>query len=148
VFSKGGFIEETPVSGVDKKNLRRDFRDLPIIFAFFSWWLFAVPSTIINSSISTVKKLFAFFSVDLLARTLIEPWKRDEIDTTNMALDGKIRVLIMNLISRLVGFVVRAATISIGLGAIAATAVAGIILALGAILLPAIAVCLIILSIY
>ncbi len=107
-----------------------------------------MPSTIINSSISTVKKLFAFFSVDLLARTLIEPWKRDEIDTTNMALDGKIRVLIMNLISRLVGFVVRAATISIGLGAIAATAVAGIILALGAILLPAIAVCLIILSIY
>lgn len=112
---EGGFIEATAQAETQQVASKKDFRDHSLLIGLISWWFSYVPSRIIYISQKTVSKLFDYFSIDLLAKTLFLPWKRDEIDTTNMALDDKLRVALMNLISRLVGAVVRSGTIIFGL---------------------------------
>ena len=80
--------------------------------------------------------MFLYFSVDLLLKTLFLPWKRDEIDTSNLSLDLKFRVWIMNLVSRLIGATVRMAVILIGLASIAVIFIAALVAIAGFILLP------------
>ncbi len=141
-LSQGGEIEgRTP-----QATIRKDFRDYPIVFGFILWWLYEIPHLIIVTSLKTGRKLFSFFSVDLLFRTLFLPWKRDEVDTTNMALDDKLRVYLMNLVSRLVGAVVRSFTILIGLLAISLTYILGVVSLVGFLGLPILGVLIIILS--
>ena len=123
---------------------KKDYREYPEVVAFFAWWLVFIPRRIVTISLRMVKKTFNFFSIDLLFKTLLQPWKRDEIDTTNMALDDKARVWMMNLVSRLVGATVRGGTIVIGLSAIGAIIVAAILALVGIITLPVIIVWLII----
>lgn len=94
----------------------------------------------------TIRKFFDFFSIDLLAKTLFLPWKRDEIDTSNMALEDKFRVWIMNLVSRLVGLVVRLITITLGLSTIALTALSGVLVTVAFMVLPLIGVGLVVIA--
>lgn len=75
-----------------------------------------------------------------MLKTLFYPWKKDEMDTTNMALDDKIKVFGMNIVSRFVGAIVRSITIFCGLGAIASGFMAGSLASLAFILLPAISI--------
>lgn len=77
-------------------------------------------------------------------RTLFDYWKKDEINTTNMALDDKIRVLMMNLVSRFVGAAVRSITIMVGLVIISGTILLTTLALCGFILLPFISIFLII----
>jgi len=124
----------------------RDFRDLPLVAAFFVWWLAITPKKIMVICGRTIKKFFDFFSIDLLAKTLFLPWKRDEIDTSNMALQDKFRVWIMNLVSRLVGLVVRLITISLGFATITLTAISGVLVSIVFMLLPLLGVGLIVIA--
>jgi len=119
---------------------------LPIFIGFISWWFIYTPKKILEISIKVIKKTFNFFSIDLLFKTLLLPWKRDEVDTTNMSLDDRVRVIMMNLVSRVVGATVRGGTIAVGLGAILATIIATILALIGFISLPAIALYLIVIS--
>ena len=80
----------------------------------------------------------------MLLKTLFDPWKKDEIDTTNMAMDDIIKVWFMNLISRVVGASVRSITIMVGLGAIAGVFIGSVLFFIGFILLPVLVVFLII----
>lgn len=115
---------------------------------FFIWWFDYVPSRIVYVAEKTIAKVFSFFSIDLLAKTLFLPWKRDEIDTSNLALDDKLRVLVMNLVSRLVGAIVRFFTIIIGLAAIALVIILATASLLVFILSPVGAVGLILISVF
>ena len=117
-----------------------------MVVAFFWWWLKETPQKIVKISFLTVKKLFAFFSIDLLLKTLLEPWKRDEIDTTNLSLQDKLRVYLMNLVSRLVGATVRSGVIAFGLFSILAVFTLGIAAAVAFTFLPVICVILIIIA--
>ena len=63
-----------------------------------------------------------------------------------MSLDDRVRVIMMNLVSRVVGATVRGGTIAVGLGAILATIIATILALIGFISLPAIALYLIVIS--
>lgn len=65
-----------------------------------------------------IVKLYDFFSITLLFNTLTQPWKKDEIDASNLPFDEKIRIWMMNLISIFIGFTVRSITILIGFTAI------------------------------
>lgn len=107
-----------------------------------------MPSRILYITDKTVAKLYSFFSIDLLLKTLFLPWKRDEIDTSNMALDDKLRVLLMNLVSRLVGAVVRLGTVIIGISAIAGAGILGFVSLLVFILSPILAAILIVAGIF
>ncbi len=91
-----------------------------------------------------INKIFNYFSIDLLLKTLFLPWKRDEIDTSNLSLDLKFRVWIMNLVSRLVGATVRIIVVLIGLMAIIITSVLWILLTVSFLLLPLISLYLLI----
>jgi len=137
LLDKGGMIEE--VVAVQKK----DFRDQSVVFAFFSWWLVFVPSKIIYVSKKLLKKTYDFFSIDLLFRTILLPWKRDELDTTNMSLDQKLQVMIMNIVSRFVGAAVRGGTILIGFLIMVAIISAAIIGTIGFFLIPVIIIAMI-----
>ncbi len=103
-----------------------------------------MPSRILYVASKTVTKLFNYFSIDLLLKTLFLPWKRDEVDTTNMSLDDRLRVMLMNLISRLVGAVVRTGTIVVGILLIIATVLVAFIALVLFIFSPLLALALII----
>jgi hypothetical protein len=93
---------------------KTSFREYPILVGFFYWWLKEAPTKIFQTAKSVIFYYYKFFSIPILFKTLFDPWKKDEIDITNMALDDIIRVKFMNLISRLVGAVVRSMTIAVG----------------------------------
>lgn len=123
---------------------RSDFREMPIFLAFFYWWFSVVPKKIIYIGSKSLKRAFEFFSISLLLKSLFSPWKRDETDTSNMSLDDRLRVLMMNVVSRLVGAVVRLGTIFVGLIIIIATFLATLLGVLIFIFIPVIAAYLII----
>lgn len=123
---------------------QNSFREYPIIVGFFYWWFKVAPGQIYSVSMQMVIYFYKYFSIPILFKTLFDPWKKDEIDTTNMALDDIIKVKFMNLISRLVGAVVRSMTIAIGLALVLSVLILAFCFLLGFILLPVIVVILII----
>lgn len=122
----------------------KSFREYPMFVALFYWWFKEAPQKIIYVSQKIITYFYNYFSIPLLFRTLLDPWKKDEIDTTNMSLDDIIKVWFMNLVARLVGASVRSITILAGLLLIGITFLASIIFFLGFIFLPAIIIYLII----
>ena len=95
-----------------------------------------VPTDIFSITLKIIGKLFDYFSIDLLLKTLFLPWKRDEIDTSNLSLDLKFRVWMMNLMSRLIGATVRMGVVLIGVAAIASAFITGLIILIGFVILP------------
>lgn len=73
--------------------------------------------------------LFHFFSISMLARTLFSPWKRIEADRETQGFDPKdyLSTLLVNLIMRLVGAVMRSVLIAIGLAFVGLSVVAGLL---------------------
>lgn len=108
------------------KPLSKNFHERPIVLALFLWWFQYVPGRTWQMIWQIVIKIYDFFSITLLFSTLTQPWKRDETDSSNMPLDVKIRVWMMNLISIFIGFTVRSITIFIGFGAISTVFILGI----------------------
>jgi len=139
-------LESEAGAQANKSPRHLDFREMPVFVGFVFWWLWETPREIILITKKVVIKAFDFFSIDLLLKTLLLPWKRDEIDTTNLSLDDKLRVFMMNMVSRLVGAVVRGVIIVVGCGSIVATLLAGIFSLVFFLGLPIIAIYLIIIS--
>lgn len=105
---------------------KKSFHEQPILIALFLWWFQYIPGKIWEIAQKTVAKLYDFFSITLLLSTLTQPWKRDEIDSSNLSLDLKIRAWMMNLVSIFVGFIIRSTTIVFGLCAICLVFIAAI----------------------
>lgn len=114
----------------------KSFRESPVVLAFVLWWVKIVPTDIFSITLKIIGKLFDYFSIDLLLKTLFLPWKRDEIDTSNLSLDLKFRVWMMNLMSRLIGATVRMGVVLIGVAAIASAFITGLIILVGFVILP------------
>jgi len=90
-----------------------------MIFEFFRWWYGAGWRRMVHGIVAAPAMVERNFSVTILLGTLFAPWKRI-ISTQGRSLDTKVQAMFDNLVSRLVGFVVRlfvlfAAGISIGL---------------------------------
>lgn len=107
---------------------------------FLSWWIIATPKAIWEIGWALVCKTWQFFSVPLLFKTIFEPWKRDILSTKGASLDVIFRVWIANLISRLVGFVVRLGIILTGLVLVILVLAVSISATAGFVLLPVLAV--------
>jgi len=86
-----------------------------IFSAFLGWWFIDLPRKIIFVGYSYIFKLWRFFSINILFKTLFAPWKRDIIDTRGLSLQQRLEVWGMNMISRLIGFIIRFVTILVGL---------------------------------
>ena len=55
-----------------------------------------------------------YFSFKVLLQTLFQPWKRDELSTEQLSLQQQFEVLGLNMMSRLVGAVVRGSAMFAG----------------------------------
>ena len=86
-----------------------------VITALFGWWFFDLPRKIIFITTSYITKLLRFFSMGLLFKTLFSPWRRDIVNIQGIPLQSKIQVWVMNIISRLIGLIIRLITILFGL---------------------------------
>ena len=107
---------------------------------FFTWWFVEHPKYLWSVTKALTRKTLVFFSVPVLIGTLFAPWKRDLQRTSNLPLDLAVKGVIDNIISRLVGFVVRSVTIIVALGAVAGCFLGGVATMLFWTGLPAVAV--------
>ena len=85
------------------------------ILLFFTWWYSEETVTLKTVVLYLLKSVIHIFSIPYLLKTLFAPWKRDAVRGVNLSLQEQFSVLVENLISRFMGFVVRIATIFFGL---------------------------------
>lgn len=87
------------------------------MLTYFSWWYGEGLVNFWQAIGIMTEKIFSFFSIKLLLRTLFDPWKRDAYHVENASLDIRMRIWLNNLISRFIGFIIRIFTIFLGLAA-------------------------------
>jgi len=87
------------------------------MLTYFSWWYGEGLAKFWQATGIMTEKIFSFFSIKLLLRTLFDPWKRDAFYVENAAIDVRMKIWLNNLISRVIGFVIRLFTIFFGLTA-------------------------------
>lgn len=84
---------------------------------FFIWWY----SDLLDRFIKIIRYFLIIvwdtFSIGLLLNSIFAPWRQDIIRAKNAPLNVKIQFLVWNLISRLIGFVVRFFVIMVGFAA-------------------------------
>lgn len=91
----------------------------------FSYWYYrAMPRLILTASRGYLSHTYYGFSIPLLARTLVAPWKRDSQGTDGLTLAQRFQVWLENITSRFFGFIVRSATMLVGLSLTGLEAVA------------------------
>lgn len=113
---------------------------------YLTWWYFDEPLYLWRSIIIITKKIYFGFSIGMLVSTLFDPWKKDVVYAENVSLDVKFRLMLDNLVSRFIGFVMRFFTVLIGLTFTGLTFIFLLILFLSWLLMPAIIVTLFILG--
>lgn len=79
---------------------------------FFSWWYVEAYSKILAFLKYFYSYLADLFSVRACLRTLFYPWKRDQLSYEGLGLADRFRTLLLNLISRLVGAVIKLFTLA------------------------------------
>ena len=113
---------------------------------YLTWWYFDEPLYLWRSIIIITKKIYFGFSIGMLVSTLFDPWKKDVIYAENVSLDVKFRIMIDNLVSRFIGFIMRFFTVLIGLTFTGLSFVFLLVLFLTWLLMPAIIIGLFILG--
>ncbi|MEK7184488.1 MAG: hypothetical protein AAB701_03165 [Patescibacteria group bacterium] len=78
------------------------------------WWYRAVPGELIKQQRLLLSTVVDYFSFKVLLQTLFQPWKRDELSTEQLSLQQQFEVLGLNMMSRLVGAVVRGSAMFAG----------------------------------
>lgn len=114
-----------------------------VIFDFFIWWYSDGYRDLLSRLHDTVFRIWHFFSVNLLFKTLFSPWKRI-ISYPGKSIQAQFRALIDNLVSRLVGFFVRTIMIIAAVIVVALTVLIGAVLLIGWPLAPVIIIGLVI----
>ena len=114
----------------------------------FRWWFLEVPGNIFHGTIQVVTNTYNYFSINLLFKTLFAPWKRDIVDSSHFSLAEQLQVMVMNLISRLLGAIIRFITIVVGLLITFVVFLLGIIWLIVFVLIPFIAVFIIALQLF
>ncbi len=95
-----------------------------LILEFFGWWYTSGWKKLLVEIAGQIKRLWYVFSVPTLLKTLFAPWKRI-VTVPGKTLQDRLRAVGDNIISRLVGLVVRIFVI------IAAIVVISVVTALG-----------------
>jgi hypothetical protein len=80
------------------------------MLGLFSWWYGAGWKGTLGATSKRLRGLADMFSVDILVATLFAPWKR-VVTYPGASFDAKLRAFGDNLVSRCVGFFVRAAVL-------------------------------------
>ena len=76
------------------------------ILSLFGWWYSqGFKSAVIHAG-ERISKTFQLFAIPILLRTLFAPWRRI-VTAPGAGLDAHIRAAIDNMVSRVIGFLVR-----------------------------------------
>lgn len=84
------------------------------IVGLFSWWYGAGWEACIRSVRERLAVAYDYFSIDLLLRTLVAPFRQISAGSVRGPLAVQMRALVDNLISRTIGAIVRLIVITIG----------------------------------
>lgn len=94
----------------------------PLIF-----WYVSLPAYFWMVTMGECKRVYHSFSVPELMRTLFAPWKRDAVSTDHMSLQEKFQVMVGNMATRFVAFLIRSGTILVGFLMVGLTFLLGIV---------------------
>lgn len=106
---------------------------------FFNWYYRVAAQTLKNVAASLLFITYDLFSIELLIKTMFAPWKRDVVAPVRQEISLLVQAVALNLASRGFGFVVRAATVVVGLMVTIAVALALGLIVLAAWTLPILA---------
>ena len=73
----------------------------------FGWWYSRGLKDFFVYLKAVMLKITDIFSVKLLLRTYFSPWKRDITSTEGLPLNQVIQMLLFNLVSRFIGFIIK-----------------------------------------
>ncbi|MFY9484504.1 MAG: ATP-dependent Clp protease ATP-binding subunit [Patescibacteria group bacterium] len=105
----------------------------------FHWYYRVAFKTLRNVAASLLFITYDLFSIELLLKTLFAPWKRDVVAPVRQEISLLLQAVALNLASRGFGFVVRAATVIVGLIVTVAVALALGLIVLASWILPVLA---------
>ncbi len=78
------------------------------------WWYRSVPRELLKQQQLLLATTVDYFSFRVLMQTLFQPWKRDEIAADRLSLQQRFEVLGLNVMSRMIGAVVRSGAMLAG----------------------------------
>jgi hypothetical protein len=78
-----------------------------LVVLYFRWWYGYLPCRLFLAFKSIAITLSDLFSVKNSILTLFSPWKRDTLSTDGLSLQEKFQIWILNLASRVIGFLVK-----------------------------------------
>ncbi|OIP24811.1 hypothetical protein AUK11_02195 [bacterium CG2_30_37_16] len=78
-----------------------------VFLSFFVWWYIEFPKQFFTLSGLILKNILANFSLGQIMRTLFLPWRRIEAQSASGAPKDRWDAFTFNIISRLVGFMMR-----------------------------------------
>ena len=84
------------------------------IVGLFSWWYGAGWVRCISAVRGGLASIYDYFSLDLLLRTLFSPFRQISAGSVRGPIGMQLRAMLDNLISRVIGAVVRTLVIIIG----------------------------------
>lgn len=99
-----------------------------MLTGYFYWWYGAGLEQSWQIAVAVLYEVADIFSLDILVKTWLAPWKNDVLSAQNIALSDQIKLWEQNLASRLVGFFVRSVIIFL---AVISLAILTILLAIG-----------------
>ncbi len=83
-----------------------------LVWAYLQWWYGSGWRDAIRRIWGRSRRIYLDFSIPILLRTLFAPWRRI-ISPSSGGLDQRLRAVIDNVLSRVIGFVVRFITLVI-----------------------------------
>lgn len=89
-----------------------------LFVSFFKWWYSDGLSQRARMMRTRLEGVIDYFSIDLLLRTLFQPFRQDSSGHVDGSLDVKLHAMADNLISRCLGAVIRTVILIFGLIAI------------------------------
>lgn len=95
------------------------------IVGLLSWWYGAGWARCVRKAQSNLMSIYDYFSIDLLAKTLFAPFRQISAGKVRGPIGVQMRALLDNLISRVVGGVVRTIVLIIGIVTLAISGVIG-----------------------
>lgn len=84
------------------------------IVGLFSWWYSAGWLRSVSAVRSSLASIYDYFSLDLLLRTLFSPFRQISAGSVRGPIGAQLRALVDNLISRVIGGIVRTIVIIVG----------------------------------
>ncbi len=124
-------------------------KPLILIESYFSWHYGRAFVDMFHIWMNFLWFVFNFFSISALINTFFDPWKRmGESYPKGFDIAGLISTLVVNLLMRVVGIMVRVIVLSIGLAFAVVIFVVGITIGILWALMPVVFVALVILALY